>query len=216
VLDLAWEPIEPPKPSPWYASATGQTGVTIAAALAIAGSLGTASAEEWLGGRFPPQWEFTPATTYPVKTTGHRSDAVPLAADPRLVTLVQPPKHVITSEPGGRLDEHETRFKQWAALGGDVEIRGMCQSACTLVMSNVPRERICFSKSGYLNFHLASSTSDGVIPSMSHTRWMIESYPADIRAWIEAKGGAAKMPQWTFWTLPAWELWQMGYRKCPD
>jgi hypothetical protein len=40
--------------------------------------------------------------------------------------------------------------------------------------------------------------------------------PADIRAWIEAKGGAEKMPQWTFWTLGAEELWKMGYRKCPD
>jgi hypothetical protein len=45
---------------------------------------------------------------------------------------------------------------------------------------------------------------------------MIENYPADIRAWIEAKGGVAKMPQWTFWTLPASELWKMGYRKCAD
>lgn len=121
---------------------------------------------------------------------------------------------VISSEPGGSLDAHQMRFKAWAALGAEVEIRGMCQSACTLVMSYVPRERICFSKSGYLNFHLASYDGHNVVPSLEHTRWMIENYPADIRAWIEAKGGAAKMPQWTFWRLRADDLWKMGYRKC--
>jgi hypothetical protein len=91
----------------------------------------------------------------------------------------------------------------------------MCQSACTLVMSNVPRERICFSATGYLNFHWAS-VADGKIASREYTQWMIESYPADIRAWIEAKGGINKMPVWWMWKLTAPELWKMGYRKCPD
>jgi hypothetical protein len=45
---------------------------------------------------------------------------------------------------------------------------------------------------------------------------MIDSYPADIRDWLEAKGGFNSMPVWHFWILPAEELWEMGYRKCSD
>lgn len=46
---------------------------------------------------------------------------------------------------------------------------------------------------------------------------MIDSYPADIRDWIEAKGGFDRMPIGkNLWTLPASELWKMGYRKCND
>jgi hypothetical protein len=48
------------------------------------------------------------------------------------------------------------------------------------------------------------------------TMWMVNQYPDDIRNWIEAKGGVAKMPLNTFWTLPASDLWQMGYRRCAD
>jgi hypothetical protein len=94
-------------------------------------------------------------------------------ADPSRLALLKPAptyptaapsKHLIHLERGGSLTAHEQRFKEWAADGGHVEIRGMCQSACTLVMSYVPRERICFSKSGYLNFHLASYDGHNVVP----------------------------------------------------
>lgn len=45
---------------------------------------------------------------------------------------------------------------------------------------------------------------------------MIDRYPTDIQNWIAAKGGLAMMPSWGYWTLPAKELWQMGYRKCSN
>jgi hypothetical protein len=31
-----------------------------------------------------------------------------------------------------------------------------------------------------------------------------------------AKGGPEKMLSDSYWTLPAEELWEMGYRKCND
>ena len=43
---------------------------------------------------------------------------------------------------------------------------------------------------------------------------VFDRYPADIAAWIEAKGGVTKMPAVGYWILPASELWAMGYRKC--
>ena len=43
---------------------------------------------------------------------------------------------------------------------------------------------------------------------------MIDKYPADIRTWIETRGGAKKMPLVGYWVLYASDLWEMGYRKC--
>jgi hypothetical protein len=53
---------------------------------------------------------------------------------------------------------------------------------------------------------------------MEYTRWVFGWYPADIKAWINNRGGPKKMPPpfQGYWTLPASELFKMGYRKCPD
>ncbi|HEY7415140.1 MAG TPA: hypothetical protein VH593_08110 [Ktedonobacteraceae bacterium] len=186
-------------------------------ALALAAGVSIATAGE-VAARFPPSWSDPAHSSTIEKLLSYPESIVaPLvdkpAVDLHKLALIKP-KFVLSGEPGGLIKAHVARFKQWAELDAFVEIRGMCQSACTLVMSNVPREHICFAPGAYLNFHLASYDEHNVIPSMEHTRWMIESYPADIRAWIEARGGAAKMPQWTFWTLRADQLWKMGYRKC--
>jgi hypothetical protein len=53
-------------------------------------------------------------------------------------------------------------------------------------------------------------------PSVDGVRWIYWSSPPDIRAWIDAKEGYAKMPLEGYWILPASELWKMGYRKCAD
>jgi hypothetical protein len=43
---------------------------------------------------------------------------------------------------------------------------------------------------------------------------MIENYPDDIRAWINARGGWWEIPWDGYWTLKAPLLWAMNYRKC--
>jgi len=53
-------------------------------------------------------------------------------------------------------------------------------------------------------------------PAPDSGKWMVDSYPADIRAWIDAKGGYAKLPMNGYWVLTAPDLWKMGYRKCDD
>ena len=99
------------------------------------------------------------------------------------------------------------------AQNGPVDILGMCQSACTLVTAYIRKDRLCFGERGYLSFHMARLLSNDR-PSLESTQWIIDQYPDDIRGWIIAKGGAAKMPIEGYWTLPASDLWQMGYRKC--
>ena len=45
---------------------------------------------------------------------------------------------------------------------------------------------------------------------------MVKTYPEDIRAWIESKGGYTKLSMEGNWALTASDLWKMAYRKCAD
>jgi hypothetical protein len=123
------------------------------------------------------------------------------------------PKTVLYNEPGGIISDHWKRWQALALSGDDVEIRGACTSACTLIMAHIPNDRLCFGESASLQFHASRNATSGE-PSISTTQWMINSYPQDIRRWIIAKGGVEKMTIEQAWTLSAPELWAMGYRRC--
>jgi hypothetical protein len=108
-------------------------------------------------------------------------------------------KTFLGGEQGGRIDQHIERWKALAASGGDVEIRGFCWSACTLVTAYIPKERLCFSKTAMLAFHLARFSNGE--PSIEGSRRMFNAYPKDIRAWLRAKGGLEKMPLQGYWLM---------------
>ena len=125
----------------------------------------------------------------------------------------QPSATVVKFDEGGRISEYDARWRVIAAAGGPVEVRGICQSACTMVVIHIPRPRLCFGEFSSLGFHQARYDDGSLAPTS--TKWMIDKYPADIQAWIAAKGGLEAMPQGNrYWTLPAAKLWEMGYRKC--
>ena len=46
----------------------------------------------------------------------------------------------IYSEPGGVIKEHIERWQELARSGADVEILGPCYSACTLIVTYVPKD----------------------------------------------------------------------------
>jgi hypothetical protein len=121
-------------------------------------------------------------------------------------------KTVLYHEPGGIIRDHAKRWQALGASGDDVEIRGPCVSACTLIMAFVPSDRICFAEEASLQFHMAGYPNQE--PSIDSARWMLNQYPQDIRSWITAKGGVEKMTFYAMWKLTAEELWGMGYRKC--
>ena len=79
-------------------------------------------------------------------------------------------------------------------------------------MSVIPKKRLCFGDIAMLRFHKARTTDGN--PSSHATQWMVDSYPGDIRSWIEIMGGVEKMPAETYWTMPAPTLWKLGYRRC--
>jgi hypothetical protein len=80
---------------------------------------------------------------------------------------------------------------QWAMLAPqsvNVQIKGPCVSACTILLGYIPRERICVSSRASLGFHLA--TPDFV------TEDLLRAYPLDIRLWIEQHGGLTHQIIW--------------------
>jgi hypothetical protein len=133
-----------------------------------------------------------------------------------------PPKTVIRWDFGGLIHEYVERWSQISAQGGNVEVVGMCASACTLVLAYIPKEKLCFGKYASLKFHQARNSFNDPDPAPEATQWMIEKYPADIQTWIADQGKGRRtqspLPYYLnfWWTLPADELWRMGYSKCND
>jgi hypothetical protein len=128
---------------------------------------------------------------------------------------------VVNNDHGGLLLEYMARWSKVAAKGGQVEVLGLCLSACTILTAYIPKDRLCFGKDGALGFHMArrgrSLDDSSPDPSPETTERMIELYPAtDIRKRIMDYGGVKGMPTIGWWTLPASELWKMGYRKCKN
>jgi hypothetical protein len=76
-----------------------------------------------------------------------------------------------------------------------VIIDGPCLSACTLVRSTIPSNRICVTRRAVLGFH-APLLVDRVTGRSSRapeaTRIVIDSYPAKVRAWIKKRGGLSQ------------------------
>jgi hypothetical protein len=122
---------------------------------------------------------------------------------------------------GGNVSEHVAYWQTVASEKADVEVRGPCMSACTLMMSYVPKDNICFSDNALLGFHMPRrgqwkpGEDWSKLPAALDTAAiMVSSYPDDVEAWINAKGGFAQLPMEGFWKLRAPELWAMGYRRC--
>ena len=97
----------------------------------------------------------------------------------------------IHSDAGGRIDQYLDRYNQIRLSGQRVVVDGTCNSACTLLLGSVPRERICFTEQASLGFHSAWQFDDSGRPVASPlwTRVLWRNYPGPIRTWIIRHGG---------------------------
>src|SRR6185295_14987247 len=59
----------------------------------------------------------------------------------------------ILSSSGGRVGDYLQIFAQLRASGERIIIDGPCLSACTLVLSTIPKNRICVTRRAVLGFH---------------------------------------------------------------
>ena len=99
---------------------------------------------------------------------------------------------------GGLVGEHQSRFWALKEIGAPVEMRGGCWSACTLITSYIPKERLCFAAGAFLAFHSAKTIEAYPRPHPSGTYMMYASYPPEIRQWIDDHGGPSKLTVETF------------------
>jgi hypothetical protein len=97
----------------------------------------------------------------------------------------------ILSSPGGRVGEFLDLFEAVSSSGERVVIDGPCLSACTLVLSLVPSERICVTRRAVLGFHAARSIDrrGRTYPEPEASELVLEAYPAPVRNWISRHGG---------------------------
>ena len=97
----------------------------------------------------------------------------------------------ILSSPGGKVGDFLDLFEEVSASGERVVIDGPCLSACTLVLSIVPNERICVTRRAVLGFHAARSMDrrGRTYAEPEASELVLEAYPAPVRNWISRRGG---------------------------
>lgn len=92
---------------------------------------------------------------------------------------------------GGEVGPFVELFERMRATDARVAIDGPCYSACTLVLTMLPRDRICVTSRAVLGFHGARSL-DGrgrLRAEPEASKIVLATYPADVRSWIERRGG---------------------------
>ncbi len=97
----------------------------------------------------------------------------------------------ILASPGGQVGPFLDLFERVREFGERVVIDGPCLSACTLVLSMVPSERICVTRRAVLGFHAARSIdrSGRMYAEPEASEAVLEAYPAPVRGWISRRGG---------------------------
>jgi hypothetical protein len=97
----------------------------------------------------------------------------------------------ILASPGGQVGPFLDLFERVRESGERVVIDGPCLSACTLVLSTVPSERICVTRRAVLGFHGARSIDQRgrLYAEPEASQAVLETYPAAVRNWISRRGG---------------------------
>ncbi|HZE52711.1 MAG TPA: hypothetical protein VE111_05475 [Bradyrhizobium sp.] len=97
----------------------------------------------------------------------------------------------IRASPGGQVGPFLDLFERVRDSGERVVIDGPCLSACTLVLSLVPNERICVTRRAVLGFHAARSIDrrGRLYAEPEASELVLQAYPASVQGWIRRRGG---------------------------
>jgi hypothetical protein len=120
---------------------------------------------------------------------------------------------VITEDGGGTIVRFEERYAMFKAADQLVIIDGDCISACTLVFTIMPRDRVCVTERARFGFHNAYVSSKGVyLYSPAGTDMVYKAYPSALKRLLADKG-------WTGGELPGWRegalVW-VDYREAVE
>jgi hypothetical protein len=99
---------------------------------------------------------------------------------------------------GGQIGEFLAWYTRVRDAGEQVIIDGQCFSACALVVSVIPPERLCVTSRAALGFHVAWQFDGGGRPTVNQlaTRMLMELYPVAIRKWLSERGGLTTRTLW--------------------
>jgi hypothetical protein len=102
----------------------------------------------------------------------------------------------IEASTGGVVTDFLDLFAVLRQSGERIVIDGPCYSACTLVLSSIPHNRVCVTRRAILGFHAPRLVDDHGQEYFSPevTRVMVAAYPAPIRNWISRHGGLTQRP----------------------
>jgi hypothetical protein len=102
----------------------------------------------------------------------------------------------ILASPGGVASDYVKLFQTLEQSGERIVIDGPCYSACTLVLSIIPQDRICVTQRAVLGFHAARWIDERgrTRPAPEATRLVVQTYPTGVQAWIDKHGGLAAKP----------------------
>ena len=108
------------------------------------------------------------------------SFAIPARADVRII-----------ASPGGQVGPFLDLFEKVRESGERVVIDGPCLSACTLVLSIVPNDRICVTRHAVLGFHAARSVDrrGRLYAEPEASQVVLHTYPGPVQDWINRRGG---------------------------
>ena len=97
----------------------------------------------------------------------------------------------ILASPGGAVGPFLELFDRVRQSGERVVIDGPCLSACTLVLSAVPNNRICVTRRAVLGFHAARSMDQRgrMYAEPEASAAVLDAYPSAVRNWIRRRGG---------------------------
>ena len=128
---------------------------------------------------------------------------------------IKPPTErvVMTWGAGGRIVDHRLLFEGYFRAGTKVELRGPCYSACTLLLGYMEKANLCIAPGAFMAFHAVRGEKYKNY-MVAETRAMYESYPPEVRRWIDHNGGWQNLPIDGFWTMYDHSLWALGYPKC--
>ena len=118
----------------------------------------------------------------------------------------------ILGSPGGEVGSFLKLFEMMRETGERVIIDGPCYSACTLVLSSIPKDRICVTRRAVLGFHgalLADREGNIERAPASLNAAVAEVYPQPVQDWIARHGGLKRK----MLTLRGAELYRY-YPRC--
>ncbi|WGD54730.1 hypothetical protein QA641_12940 [Bradyrhizobium sp. CB1650] len=97
----------------------------------------------------------------------------------------------IADDRGGQIGEYLYKYNELRASGQTVMIDGLCASACTILLSTIPHDKICVTPNATLGFHAAFDFAGGgrTVTNPEATQMLYSGYPSQVRRWITRRGG---------------------------